>query len=169
MSESHAHTTPDDDYAATPAGAGYEHTDARVGAIGRFLVWLLVLVVVTHLLMGGAFKVLQWQNADTTAPNYPLATALGPRLPPEPRLQTSPKKDILELRAEEHARLSSYGWVDRAAGIVHLPIEEGMRLALERSLRARPDVATPTTINLQDAGAMPSDASAGRVMERRRQ
>lgn len=169
MSEHHAHATPDDDYVSTPAGAGYEHTDAHVGAISKFLIWLIVLVVVTHVLMAGTFKLLQWQNADTAAPNYPLAAAQGPRLPPEPRLQTSPKKDILALRAEENARLASYGWVDRAAGTVHVPIEEGMRLAIERSLRARPDIATPSTIALEDAGAMPSDASAGRVMERRRQ
>jgi hypothetical protein len=169
MSEHHAHETPDDDYAATAPGVGYEHTDAHVGAVGTFLVWLVVLVVVTHLLMGGAFKVLQWQNADTSAPDYPLAASQGRRLPPEPRLQTSPKDDILAMRAAEHSQLSSYGWVDRAAGTVHLPIEKGMRIAIERSLRARPDVLTPNTVALEDAGAMPSDASAGRTVGRRRQ
>lgn len=169
MSEHHAHTTPDDDYTHTPAGAGYEHTDAHTGGVGRFLFWLAVLAVGTHILMFGLFKALQWQHEDADTLSYPLAAEQGPRLPPEPRLQTSPTKDIVKMRAEEDALLTGYAWVDRAAGTVRVPIEEGMRLAIERSLRARPDVPTPSTINLEDAGAMPSDASAGRVTERRRQ
>jgi len=169
MSDHHAHATPEDDYTHTPAGAAYEHTDADTGAIGKALFWLLMLAVGSGVLMFGLFKVLQYQNKDVTAPNYLLASAQGKRLPPEPRLQTSPTKDIVVMRAEEDALLSSYGWVDKAAGTVRLPIEEGMRLAIERSLRARPDVPTPNTISLEDAGAMPSDASAGRHVERRRQ
>ncbi|MGE0393591.1 MAG: hypothetical protein AB7I25_11715 [Vicinamibacterales bacterium] len=169
MSDHHAPATPDDDYTHTPPGAGYEHTDAHSWTIAKALFWLAVLAIGTHLLMYGLFKVLQWQNEDTGPLNYPLAAALGQRLPPEPRLQTSPTKDIRLMRAEEDALLSSYGWVDKANGVVRLPIEEGMRLAIERSLRARPDVQNPGTVSLEDAGAMPSDASAGRVMERRRQ
>jgi len=169
MSDHHAHATPDDDYTHTPAGAGYEHTDADTGAIAKSLFWLLMLAVGSGVLMFGLFKFLQWQNQDVTAPNYPLAAMQGKRLPPEPRLQASPTKDIVVMRAEEDALLSSYGWVDKATGTVHLPIEEAMRLAVERSLRARPDVPTPSTIALEDAGAMPSDASAGRKVERRRQ
>jgi hypothetical protein len=35
------------------------------------------------------------------------------------------------LRAEQGARLERYGWVDRNAGIIHVPIERAMEQVLE--------------------------------------
>lgn len=165
----HAHTTPDDDYLPGPASSGYEHTDAETGPIAKFLFWLVVLVVLTHLLMGGMFKVLQRQSEETTARRYPLADTNAQRLPPEPRLQTSPTKDLVAVRAEENAWLASYGWVDKAAGTVHIPIEDAMQIAVTRVLRTRPDSSAPGMVPFQNAGATLSNASAGRLTERRRQ
>ena len=34
--------------------------------------------------------------------------------------------------------LDSYGWVDKNAGVVRIPIDEAMKLTLERGLPARP-------------------------------
>lgn len=48
-------------------------------------------------------------------------------VPPPPLLQTDPATDLNDFRAEEKARLNSYGWVDRAHGIVHIPIAEAMK------------------------------------------
>jgi hypothetical protein len=63
---------------------------------------------------------------------YP--SALHPRAegppeppPPEPRLATDEMAELRQLRAEETQRLAGYGWVDRAQGLVHIPIEEAMR------------------------------------------
>jgi hypothetical protein len=42
---------------------------------------------------------------------------------------------------EQQRRLDSYGWVDQAKGVVHVPLEQAARLALsnrERYLKARP-------------------------------
>ncbi len=41
---------------------------------------------------------------------------------PEPRQQVDPAADLRAVRAAEDRRLSSYGWVDRAHGIAHVPI-----------------------------------------------
>lgn len=164
----HAHTTPDDDYLPGPASSGYEHTDAHTGAIIKFLAWLTALVIVTHLLMGGMFKFLQLQNEETSARRYPLAETNAQRLPPEPRLQTSPTKDLVAVRAEENALLASYGWVDKAAGTVHIPIEDAIRLAT-KALRSRPDSSAPGMVPFENANATLSNASAGRLTERRRQ
>ena len=55
--------------------------------------------------------------------------------------------------------------MNREAGMVHIPIDEAMRLTLERGLlSSRPAGEGQTT-----PGLMPADASAGRTMERRRQ
>lgn len=41
-------------------------------------------------------------------------------------------------RAVRLERLGSYGWVDRGAGIAHIPIDRAMEL-VEQGVRARPD------------------------------
>ena len=61
----------------------------------------------------------------------------GRRVPPEPRLQTNPREDLRELRAQRRRAAHQYGWVDRNAGIVRIPIDEAMKLTLERGLPAR--------------------------------
>ena len=54
---------------------------------------------------------------------------LRPPLPvyPAPRLQPSPRADMQHFYAAEMHRLNSVGWVDKAHGIVHIPIADAMR------------------------------------------
>jgi hypothetical protein len=40
------------------------------------------------------------------------------------------KKALANLRAAEASELESYGWVDQVKGVVRLPINEAMKLAL---------------------------------------
>ena len=40
------------------------------------------------------------------------------------------KKALAELRAAEASELKTYGWIDQAKGVVRLPIDEAMKLAL---------------------------------------
>lgn len=49
-----------------------------------------------------------------------------------PDLQIAPEADMQDLRRQTTERLTSYGWVDRARGIAHIPIEDAMRLYLDR-------------------------------------
>ena len=58
-------------------------------------------------------------------------------MPPEPRLQTNPRQDLRDLRAARRRVLKSYGWVDKNAGVVRIPIDEAMKLTVERGLPAR--------------------------------
>jgi len=55
------------------------------------------------------------------------------RTPPEPRLLQDPRAALLELRAEEDAILHSYGWVNRDAGIVHIPIERAIDVLAKKA------------------------------------
>ena len=41
------------------------------------------------------------------------------------------------MRAAEQQVLTTYGWVDRNAGVVRIPIDEAMKLAIQRGLPAR--------------------------------
>jgi hypothetical protein len=53
-------------------------------------------------------------------------------LPPEPRLQTHAPQDLENVRNAEDRRLSSYGWVDRPNGVVHIPIERAIGIVAGR-------------------------------------
>jgi hypothetical protein len=156
------HTSADDQYVETPSGSGYEHTDASVRIIVRFLAWLGVSAVVIHVGLALLFNAFAARRVERAEPRFPLAAQEGPRLPPEPRLQQFPREDIMNFRLGEEATLRNYAWIDKEAGTVRIPIQDAMRVVLERKmLRSRPQPpADPTFV--------PSDASAGRTLERRR-
>lgn len=162
-----AHASADDEYLNPPGGSGHEHTDADVRMIVQFAVWLTVSAIVVHILMWFTFAVFVDLRERKGVAEYPLASQQGPRLPSGPRLQAKPANEIYDFRLREAAVLDGYSWVDKNAGTVRIPISEAMRLTLERGLPSRPaDATTPQG----DASALvPTDASAGRHLERRRQ
>jgi hypothetical protein len=41
------------------------------------------------------------------------------------------RKNLMELRADNQAALTSYGWIDPAKGIVRLPVQRAMELSLQ--------------------------------------
>lgn len=49
-------------------------------------------------------------------------------------LQRQPLEERAELEARMQQRLNSVGWVDRDAGVVHMPIDRAMDLLVERGL-----------------------------------
>jgi hypothetical protein len=160
------HGTPDDEYLVTPEGSTYEHTDSNVWAIAKFGLWLAVTAIIVHVGIGVMWRGLVKQSEETNEQRYPLATSIDPKLPPEPRLQQYPREEVYTFRLNEEEKLHSYGYVNKDAGIVHIPIDEAMRLTVERGLPSRTEDPThPAT----PPGMMPTKSSSGRVMERRRQ
>jgi hypothetical protein len=160
------HASPDDEYRETPPGSTYEHTDANVWVIVRFLFWLAISAVIIHVGLGLLYALLIERAEETGEARYPLVATQEERLPPTPRLQQFPAKEVYEFRVGEEAFLEGYGWMNKEAGIVHIPIEDAMRLMVERGLPSR---SPADGAAVETPGMMPSDASAGRVMERRRQ
>lgn len=162
----HAHTA-DDQYLETPPGSTYEHTDAHVGPMVKFALWLVISAIIVHVGLAGVYWLLIRESSERAETSrYPLAVNTPPRLPAEPRLQQFPGNELYESRLKENAQLNSYGWVDRNSGTVHIPIEDAMRLMLERGvLTSRPaDPSKPAEVDM-----FPSDASSGRMLEKRRQ
>jgi hypothetical protein len=159
-----SHDSADYEYAFTPVGSGYEHTDASVWIIVKFAIWLLVSAIVIHGGMWLMFELLVKQREATVEATYPLAgTPTETRMPAAPRLQAKPANEIYEFRLKEDAILEGYGWVDRNAGTVRIPIDEAMRLTVERGLPSRAAEGAETP------GLMPADSSSGRTVVRRRQ
>jgi hypothetical protein len=115
----------------------HEESDVNIRAILGFAAGLLVFAIVIHIAMWGLFRFFEAQASHQEQPTYPLAAKQEQRLPPEPRLQTNPKQDLADLRTAEERTLTTYGWVDRNAGVVRIPIEQAMKLTIERGLPAR--------------------------------
>ena len=114
-----------------------EQSDVNIGGIFGFGAGLLVTGIVIHLLVFVLFRYFDAREARPVAAQFPLAVTSDTRVPPEPRLQTNPRQDLSDLRAREDHALTSYGWVDKNAGIVRIPIEQAMKLTLDRGLPAR--------------------------------
>jgi hypothetical protein len=126
-STSHGH-----DVEEPEPGVNYETRDARV----RPLIWggvaTFVLLIASFLIIAGLMFVLgsnPRQTGNTLPENF------------QPRLPTS--GPILEQDgdvagdlyiAEETEKLEGYGWVNRRAGTVHIPIERAMELTVERGI-----------------------------------
>lgn len=51
-----------------------------------------------------------------------------------PLLQVNPEEDLRAMTAEDAANLNTYGWIDRPAGVVRVPIARAMDLIAERGL-----------------------------------
>lgn len=117
-----------------------DHQDAEVDirAIFTFGVGLLVSAILIQAMIWLLFRSFSGREALRGAPSYPLAAGQDARLPPEPRLQTDPRGDLRDLRAHEDAVLATYGWVDKAGGVVRIPIEDAIRITAQRGLPARP-------------------------------
>jgi hypothetical protein len=114
-----------------------DESDINLRAIFGFGAGLLVVAVVVHLLIGAMFKFFDAREARQPMVDYPIATTEEHRLPPEPRLQVNPRQDLRDMRAREDEVLTSYGWVDKNAGVVRIPIDEAMKLTLQRGLPSR--------------------------------
>jgi hypothetical protein len=114
---------------------GHELSDLRPGYIALFGIVLTTIIVaaavITSLLI--YFKAAEQSSHETPVPR--LAREREPT--PEPRLQVDPHNELRQMRAAEEAVLNSYGWVDKDAGKVRIPIERAMEILAKKGLPAR--------------------------------
>jgi hypothetical protein len=115
--------------------AGYERRDLNVRGVAWCAVALVVAAIVVHVALAGLYKVFKHQHPSADAPSR---IALSPQLiAPKPRLQVEPTKELDDYFAAENQKLNSYGWVDKTAGVVRIPIDRAMDLIAQRGLPTR--------------------------------
>src|SRR5712671_3845520 len=129
----------------------HEQSDVSIKGIAVFLAILAVLAVILHFGLAGLQLIFRRETRRQDLQRAGLAAdpALVRTRPnfPEPRLQVAPREDLQAFRAREEAELNSYGWIDRTAGIVRLPISRAMDLLVERGLPVRGTNDTPRNIS----------------------
>jgi hypothetical protein len=123
---------------ASASSPGYETRDANAGAVFKFLVALGIVLVVTGLACYGLFRYFSAHEVDEAASESPFAETR--QLPLGPQLQVNPREDWLKFREEQQKSLETLAWENRAAGTVHVPIEEAMDLLVKKGVPVQENV-----------------------------
>ena len=144
------------DPSAKPQGQrlGYEKRDANAKWIFGIVVFLFVSGLIIHFCIAGVLSRMEkkpmpedsWAGARS-AENSEAG------LKGVPLLQLAPEVDLQAFRAREDAELSGYGWIDRTAGVVRIPIDRAMELIAQRGLPTRSETnkteVGPSSFELQ--------------------
>lgn len=149
-----AHTDPHAH--GTPPGTGHEQTDVDLSGANRFIVITVVFLAVSFGFIYVVFT--NWRSDFLAAqpPPSPVAARAGDRLPPLPRLQTTPYVDLRAFRASEDEVLTTYAWVDREKGVVRIPVARAIELLAERGLPAATPAPAPAQAETAAAPAAPA-------------
>jgi hypothetical protein len=115
---------------------GHQTSEINLRAVTWTTIGLVVLVIAVLVTVGGLFSFFKHQNASAN-PQTEITTS--GRLPPAPRLQTNPASDLQQFLEVENAKLNSYGWIDKGAGVIRIPIDRAMDLLAQRGLPVRSD------------------------------
>jgi len=124
--------------AATHEGAGAYDREIDMRSIlwfGAALVGATAVALLMMWWMSASFKAID-QAKD--GPPSPIIEAHLDPIPPGPRLQPVPPRDMDELRAEDHKMLTTYGWVDQAHGVARIPVDRAIAILAEKGLPATP-------------------------------
>ena len=126
--------------------AGHETRDINVRVVAWCALGLVTAAVIVLLSTAGLFAFFKREHPSPFAPSritdpHPIA--------PEPRLQTNDRADLERFRAAEEQKLNSYGWVDKDAGVIRIPIGRAMDLTAQRGVPVR------TSPNEQTNGKTP--------------
>ena len=123
---------------------------------------LAIDMVVLDAIVYGTFWLFEGREQTVNEQSQVFPLAVGRiKEPPTPRLQTQPFKDVYQLKSSQLEKLHSYGWIDQSTGVVHIPIDEAMRLVTERG--GIPSLPQPPS----GLDHVAQDSSAGRTAVQR--
>ena len=135
----------------------HDHERKDVDVVSMFMIGIFLFLtgVVIFLVVSGMMHYFKLHEPSKTAGHVNIPATRAQEFP-EPRLEVKPGATLAEFRAAEDSDLNSYGWIDRNAGIVRIPIDRAMQLIGERGL---PNVgAGQTPLSLMQA--RPSESAS---------
>lgn len=163
MTDHHKHEPQHDDI-------GFEREDLGAKPVIGFIVSLVISGVLIYYVIWGIFHFLDAYDKKNQQTRNPLVqvesntrdvqTQMIQRFP-EPRLEDNERTELNGFRYSEEEELNSYGWVDKNAGIAHIPIEQAMQIIAQKGLSTTPQagVAPLSPVNLARAAAATADTS----------
>ena len=90
--------------------------------------------IIVCLAVIGLFRVLRTVE---TNPQPVYGNPVPVAFPPGPRLQEHPWMELQDLRKNEEQALTTYGWVNKDAGTVRVPIDRAMEMVVQKGLPVR--------------------------------
>lgn len=110
----------------------HEASDADVRLLATIFAAGLVVVVIASAAM---FMLVRHVAArEDLRAEVPSPNAASPASYEGPELEVDPRESLRRARERDRERLTTYGWVDRDAGVVHIPLERAKALLVERGL-----------------------------------
>lgn len=151
----------------------HEHRDVDLRALFVSAIALAVVVLVSQGLMWGLMQFLESQAAANDPQVSPLAKPAvampsaqqSPFFTPAvggPQLMVNEPMNLAKHRDEEQKRLNGYGWVNQAAGVAYMPIEEAKKKLIRDGLPVRE--GEPAAPGLGTRAPSRGEASGGRMM-----
>jgi hypothetical protein len=158
-------------------GVRYENRDLPGRAIFAFLIVLVVFGASICLVVYGYFA-----YRAKHMESMPPLNATAPTMPvPEPNelvrfqkqhslavpLQNDDVADMQKFLDQDKQTLSSYGWVDQKAGVVHIPIDQAMKNIVQQGLPTRPQPQLPPAATFGNGTSTVAGAAGGTRPETR--
>ncbi len=146
----------------------YERTDLGARGIILFFIGLAVFGILASFAVAGLYRAFSVMAAKLDPPQNPMVKVEPVPQPgimqntagantvkyPEPRLQQDDATDMDRFKWQQRAMLNAQPWQDES-GAVHLPIEQAMKLVLQRGLPTR--AAQPVDASDQTASIGQTD------------
>lgn len=132
----------------------HERRDADVINLGMIWGVLLLTIVISLLICWGILRAFNRERQVQERPRIEMVEQAA-RFP-RPQLLTQPGEELRQVELGAKTRLQTYGWVDRKAGLAHIPIANAKALLLARGL---PEVGAGQT-RLQLMQSRPQTNSA---------
>jgi hypothetical protein len=117
---------------SSPKQSQYQHETADISgrSITKLAIMLVVIIILISFILFGLITYFKNRQPITFA--QAQKETQREEIPPLPHLEEKPGVNLKELRQEKERLLHSYGWVDKQKGIIHMPIENAMKLLVMR-------------------------------------
>ncbi len=176
-----------------PTHGHNDHDQVESSAVKpRPILMFLVILGVATAFVFVIVKVMEWGLAKMDEPNkgqaatqVELPAEKSRKLPPSPQpllqgapgygstAQTDvptmlPLEEMAKVRQDTDEKVGGYGWVDKQAGVAHIPIERAKAMIVEKGLPELPNPALSGEVRKAEAArkqVLNADSSAGRMLK----
>ena len=124
---------------ASASPSAHEGADLHIRNVVKVAALLSGTLVTSILILVLFFRHLEKLYPKRISEAAPVVTES--ELPPLPRLQTNPLRDLQVVRAVEDSHLDRYAWIDQGHGVAQIPIDRAMVL-WTKSYAATPQPAS---------------------------
>lgn len=161
-----------------PDEIGFEREDLGSKPVYGFIISLAISGILIYYIIWGIFHFLDAYDIKHQQSRSPLVQiekanprdvqAKAIQRFPQPRLEENERSELDGFRSGEEQWLNSYGWVDKNAGVAHIPIDQAMQLIAQQGLPTTPRVGTVplSPVNLARAAAEAADNSNAKPEEK---